>query len=416
MKVLWVSLRLFENTDEKQTAVWLKALANKLSEMPNLELANVSKKDGVKELISCDFGKIKQWALPDFSLGKKGLPPQDIKHIYEKILNEFKPDIIQVWGSENHLKLLPFYSEYPAAKVLTMQGVMASISSRSLIGLSLKDILNTIGIREIIRFRNIYTIAQSFNVEAVFENEMIKRSDFIITQSNWTDTQIRHINEKALFYRVQRELRDEFISLDQKWTDFTHDTPIIYSASIGYTLKGLHTLIRAISIVKQVFPKVVLRLAGSTGRRDWLGDGYLRFILKEIKKQDLIENIHWLGPIAAKEIVKNLQEASVFVNPSTVESYSMVVAESMAVGTPAVISYAGAMPELAIPDKEALFFSPGDYKQLAFCVIQLLKNNDLCKSISLAAQKKAKMRITENDNALQQYLIYKDIYTKANSK
>ena len=414
MKVLWISLRLFENSDEKQTAVWLKALAVKLSEMPNLQLANVSKNANSKDLKRCDFGAIQQWALPGFAIDKKGLPPQNIQSYYSDILNEFKPDIIQVWGSENPLKLLPFINQYPAAKVLTMQGVLGSIADRSLIGLSFNNIISTIGIREIIKRQNIYTVAQSFNDEAVHENEMIKQSGYIITQSNWTDTQIRHLNTKAIFYRVQRELRHEFISLGRKWTDFTHENPIVYSAAIGYTLKGLHTLIRAISIVSQFFPHVELRLAGITGRRDWLGDGYLRFILKEIKKHNLEGNIVWLGPIAAKDIVKNLQESSVFVNPSMVESYSMVVAEAMAVGTPSVISYAGAMPELAEDKKEALFFTPGDYKQLAHKIISLLTNEQLSKSISIAAQSRSNKRIQENDNAAQQYQIYQDIFAKFN--
>jgi glycosyltransferase involved in cell wall biosynthesis len=414
MKVLWISLRLFENSDEKQTAVWLKALAVKLSETPNLQLANVSKNANSKDLKRCDFGAIQQWALPGFSIDKRGLPPKNIQAYYNNILNEFKPDIIQIWGSENPLKLLPFIHQYSAAKVLTMQGVLGSIADRSLIGLTFKDIISTIGIREIIKRQNIYTVAQSFNYEAVYENEMIKQSGYIITQSNWTDSQIRHINRKAIFYRVQRELRNEFVSPDRKWTDFTHETAIVYSAAIGYTLKGLHSLIRAISIVKQLFPNVELRLAGLIGRKDWLGDGYLRFILKEIKKHNLEGNIVWLGPIAAKDIVKNLQEASVFVNPSLVESYSMVVAEAMAVGTPSVISFAGAMPELATSDKEALFFTPGDYKQLACNIIRLLTNEKLSKSISIAAQSRSNKRVNENDNAAQQYQIYQDIFSKSN--
>lgn len=414
MRILWVSLRLFDNSDEKETAVWLKALGVKLISLPDIDLANVSIATDAAQTERRDFGKIKQWALPKFSSSKKGLPPEAIQRDYEKILAEFKPDIIQIWGSENPLKLLPFHVPSNAVKVLTMQGVLSSIAERSLIGLSFKEIISTIGIRELIKRQNIYTIAESFNDDAMLEVEMIKNSKYIITQSSWTESQIRHLNPQAVFYRVHRELRAEFVTVEQKWTDFKHDKPIVYSAAIGYTLKGLHTLIKAMSIVKLFLPNVELRLAGKTGRRDWLGDGYFRYILKLIKKYDLENNVKWLGPISAKDIVKNLQEASVFVNPSMVESYSMVVAESMAVGTPAVVSYAGAMPELATPDKEALFFSPGDHKQLAYCVIGLLNDPNLSSVISIAAQKKSKLRTVEIDNSQQQYLIYKDILERSN--
>lgn len=407
MKVLWVSLRLFENSDEKQTAVWLKALAIKLSKISGLQLGNISKSQ--KELKRCDFDSIQQWALPNFSIDKNGLPPANIQEIYQNILNEFKPDIIQVWGSENPLKLLPFVNEYPAAKVLTMQGVLGSIADKSLIGLSYKDVLKTVGIREIISRQNIYSVAQSFNEDAKLEAEMIKRSDFIITQSNWTESQIKHLNNKARYFRVQRELRSDFINVEKKWTDFQHDKPIIYSAAVGYTLKGLHILIKALAIVKSYYPNVELRLAGAIGRTDWLGDGYLRLILKYIKSNGLENNVVWLGAISSKDIILNLQQASVFVNPSLVESYSMVVAEAMSIGTPSVISYAGAMPELAEDKKEALFFTPGDFKQLAFCINSLLKDMNLSRKISIAAQERSNLRLNTIDNALEQYTIYKEI-------
>lgn len=412
MKVLWISLRVFENSDEKQTAVWLKALAIKLSKIQGLQLGNISK--GQNKLKRCDFDSIQQWALPNFSIDKNGLPPQNIKQMYNNILNEFKPDIIQIWGSENPLRLLPFVNEYPAAKVLTMQGVLGSIADKSLIGLSYKDVLKTLGIREIISRQNIYSVAQSFNGDAKFEAEMIKRSDFIITQSNWTDSQIRHLNNKARYFRVQRELRSDFINVEKKWTDFQHEKPIIYSAAVGYTLKGLHILIKALAIVKSYYPNVELRLAGAIGRTDWLGDGYLRLILKYIKSNGLENNVTWLGAISSKDIILNLQQASVFVNPSFVESYSMVVAEAMSIGTPSVISYAGAMPELAEDKKEALFFTPGDFKQLAFCINSLLKDMNLSSKISVASQERSNLRLNKMDNALEQYTIYKEIIKNLN--
>jgi len=414
MKVLWVSLRLFDDNDEKQTAVWLKALANKLSLFPDLQLGNISIGKDINQIQRCDFENINQWALPPFSINKQGLPDSSICEAYNTILKEFKPDIIQIWGSENPLKMLPFINSYPAAKVLTMQGVMASIADKSLIGISFNDLIRTFGIRELIKRENIYSTAKSFDKEAKLENEMIRKSDFIITQSNWTDSQIKHLNKGAKYFRVQRELRPEFIKVDKKWTEIQHNQPIIYSAAVGYTLKGLHILIKALAIVKSYYPTIELRLAGAIGRKDWLGDGYLRLILKYIKVNNLENNVIWLGAISSKEIITNLQEASVFVNPSFVESYSMVVAEAMAIGTPAVISYAGAMPELAEDKKEALFFTPGDFKQLASCIISLLGNTDLSKNISLAAQVRANLRLNHIDNVLEQYQIYEEIIKASN--
>ncbi len=168
-------------------------------------------------------------------------------------------------------------------------------------------------------------------------------------------------------------------------------------------------LIKALHIIKMKIPNVELRLAGSIGRTDIFGDGYLRFVIKLARKLKVYENITWLGAIDAAQIVTNLQEASVFVNPSFVESYSLTFTEAMCVGTPSVVSFAGAMPELAENNKEALFFTPCDYKQCAFFILKLLSNDQLATKLSENAIKRSNKRANEFKTEEQQILTYKNI-------
>jgi glycosyltransferase involved in cell wall biosynthesis len=409
IKVLWISLRIFSDDIENKTAVWLKSLAIKLAQIEDVEVSNISIDPSLKEISRVDYLNIKQWALPSFNKNKKGYPPNRIAEDFRQILFEVKPEIIQIWGSENPLGLLPITINYPAIKLFTMQGVLASIEPNSLLGLSFREKISTIGIRELLTRRNIFTIAKSFRLDGIIENQMIEKSRFIVIQSDWTEFQIKHINPEAKLFRVNRELRPEFLCVNQKWSDFSHESPIIYSAAVGYTLKGLHVLLRALIIIKQFFPNVELRLAGKIGRVDFLGDGYLRLLNNLIIKNNLSNNVKWLGPLNSNEIINNLQNASVFVNPSFVESYSMVVAEAMSIGTPCVLSFAGAMPELAENGKEALFFTPGDYKQLAHLIIKFLNNKSYAHEVSLASQKRSFKRLSSSSNALEQYEIYKEI-------
>lgn len=411
MKVLWISTRLFNIHEETQSGVWLKALGIKLAEAENIILGNISVTDGIKDIERCDFGNIMQWALPRPKINRKGEIDKKTKILFSEVIEEFKPEILQIWGSENPFKLLPFKEKFPGVKVLTMQGVLGSIGPVLLSGLSCRQLIYTIGIREIITRRNLFSTKRSFIKNARYEEEMVKRSKYIITQSEWTDSQLITINPNAIYYRIHRVLRPQFLEC-KNWLDFEHPEPLLYSAAIGYSLKGLHTLIKALSIIKMFYPNVVLRLAGLTGRRDFLADGYLRLILKLIRDYELDKNIEWLGPITANEIVTNLQKVSVFIQPSFVESYSLTLAEAMSVGTPSVVSFAGAMPELAENNKEALFFTPGDYKRCAYLTIKLLSDKELAKEISLNAVKKAKARNIETDIVKQQIDIYNDILRK----
>jgi glycosyltransferase involved in cell wall biosynthesis len=293
-----------------------------------------------------------------------------------------------------------------------MQGVLSSMGPNSLRGMSIKEMISTIGPREIIKRSSIFSIARSFFEDGKIEDEMIRKSAFIITQSDWTDAQIRPVNPKARLYRTHRVLREDFIKCE-KWTCFKREKPVIYSSAIGYSFKGLHILIKAIALVKMQYPNVMLRLAGPVGRRDILGDGYFRLILRMIKNYNLENNVTWLGSITAPIIIENLQQASVFVNPSYVESYSAAFAEAMSVGTPSVVSFSGAMPELAINNKEALFFTPGDYKRCAHLIIKLMSDNTLSEEISKNAVIRSEERNVKFDIMQEQIEIYNAILKQA---
>lgn len=411
MKVLWISVGIFDDADEKQSGVWQKALVVKLAEIPGHEFGNVSYQSFSSKLVYNVYKNIKQWGIPRQGRIRNGMPPQKVCSQFLKIVDDFDPDIIQVWGSENPFKLLPFRTGKKAIRILTVQGVLGSISSHILRGLSVQEILSTIGIREILTNRSLLSIKRYFQKEAKIEERILNSADFIITQSEWTESQITPLINSAGFLRVRPVLRDSFLQCD-KWTMFSHSNPIIYSASWGHSLKATHVLIKAISIVKKTVPDVELRIAGATGRRDWLGDGYLRLILRMIKRLGLESNVRWLGAIDAPTIVKNLQEASVFVNTSFIESYSLVLAEAMSVGTPCVVSYAGAMPELAEPGKEALFFTPGDYKQCAYQILKLLQNSQLAHKISINAIQRSNNRENGLDFVRAHFETYEAVLQK----
>ena len=97
------------------------------------------------------------------------------------------------------------------------------------------------------------------------------------------------------------------------------------------------------------------------------------------------------------------------IQTSYVESYSLALVEAQAVGVPAIISYAGAMPELAENRKSGLFFSPGDYISCASHMIELIENKNLALSLSREEQSTAQKR-NNNESVLEiQLQIYKTI-------
>ena len=97
------------------------------------------------------------------------------------------------------------------------------------------------------------------------------------------------------------------------------------------------------------------------------------------------------------QIVEELQYADVTVIPSFVETYCLAFAESMLIGTPTVVSYTGAMPELADHGEECLFYNSMDFLSCAYYVDQLVRNKALAEKLSANGRKR---RLQENDREL----------------
>lgn len=401
MKVLWISAYLFDHTQKKGSGVWQKSLAVEMMQNKEVVIGNIAPNRVSSELEYSQFDGMKQWGIPS-------IQKNEFQVYYAQILKEFHPDVIHVWGAENFLKLTPFISDIKIPTILFMQGVLDSIGPLLLKSLTFKESIMTLGLREIITRNNVFKLKKSFDYEGLVETKMIQKAHYIAVQSEWTRSQINHLNPTARFFKVNRALREEFLNCS-KWSEFSHSEPIIYTASIGFPLKGTDVLLKALSIVKQRYPLVKLKIAGAVGRKDFLADGYIRHLMRLIRKYDLTQNIVWLDSIDANDIVKNLQQASVFVNPSLIESYSLVLAEAMAVGTPAVVSYAGAMPELAEPNKEALFFTPLDYKNCAYQILKILDSPSLSKDLSFNAINRTQIRNQDMSLSEAHIKIYQEV-------
>ena len=75
--------------------------------------------------------------------------------------------------------------------------------------------------------------------------------------------------------------------------------------------------------------------------------------------------------------------------PSTYEPFGMVAIESMACGTPAVVTSRGGLKAFLVNGEDALIVDPLDTQALAEAILRLLKNKRLHETISRKGHEKA---------------------------
>ena len=411
MKILWFSNAILTGSDKAGTGTWLSAMADSLLNIDGFNLGNISL-GPVTRVTRSDYKQISQWIIPlTAKLRKDGLPNNNFVKDIERVAKEFEPDLIHIWGTESFYGLLTArnYLKFPA--LLEMQGLKGLWSRVYSGGLSTREILACIGIKELLLRSTIFQRRKQFALWWNFEKEMICNHSYITVQSPWIEAWIKALNPSCTTFKTDLILRNSFYQ-QENWSGLKNDynNPVIF-CSAGYSapFKGFHDAIRAIYILKDKYKTIKLKIAGNHQRKGIRQNGYINWLNKLILKYNLSPNVEWLGPLSADRLVSEMTNSSIMLIPSHVESYCVSMAEAMQLGVPIVSSYTGGTSYLAKDGESALFFIPGDESMCAYQIDRLLSDKEMAMHFSKKGRETAIKRNNPNKIIDNQIAIYKNI-------
>lgn len=158
---------------------------------------------------------------------------------------------------------------------------------------------------------------------------------------------------------------DEKPALKQQF-GFT-DATILYAGRLAIE-KNIDVLIRAVALMADDVPDVMLALAGHGSHRDKLE--------KLAREAGVADRIRFLGTLDKTTLAEAFRAADVFAIASTSETQSMVLLQAMSSGLPAVGARWRALPEY-IPDGTGLLAEPWKPPSFAMQLTTLLKQAPL---------------------------------------
>lgn len=413
LKILWFSNITFSSGKPKATGTWLYTMAEALVR-EGVELYNITQRPETKTISYVENNSVKQWILPAFKL-HDGLPSKKNIFAIKKIVDDVKPDIIHVWGIESYWGLLTARGYIKGNVLLEIQGIRETCVRVFYGGMSIKEILSTIRTKEFLKPSiSLPYQKMKFDRWSCYEREIISNHQNITTQSDWVRSWIaQFVSPKCNIYQTDLIIRNEFMNATP-WQKPCHqkDAPVVFTiSSEAHAFKGLHDGIRSLAILRKYYPNIQLRIAGNfeTNRSVIFKNGYTKYILKLINKLDLENNVCFIGALDAEHIIKEMKDADLMFQTSYVESYSLALVESMAVGLPSVVSYAGAMPELAKDNETALFYTPSNYYKLAYQAKRLIDSESLSLRLSTNARQITRERNNAAKIVANQLEIYKNV-------
>ena len=141
---------------------------------------------------------------------------------------------------------------------------------------------------------------------------------------------------------------------------------IIGSVALFRPRKGLEVLIQALSHLRQMGLSVRLRAVGSFETLEY--ENAMKRMAEQLEVSDIID---WVGFV--QEVDREFPKMDILVLPSLFgEGMPMVILEAMATGVPVIASNVEGIPEVLEHGQTGLVVPPGDAKQLAVVLADLM--------------------------------------------
>ncbi len=414
MRVLWIANmvmpRLAQHLGIQTSAsgTWLINISEKLSKHPDVELA-----------IACVYGKefkkiivdnITYYLIPgtskSFMFYDKGL----IRY-WRMIEEDFSPEIVHIHGTE-YTHSISYLRGFPNKKyLLNIQGIISKTSQNHTADLKWWQLLRYRSLRENTRLNGMIERKWLSKKNVKYEKEIISGVGYATGRTDWDKAFMLSVNPDLKYYRCFYNLRDEFYNAE-KWDKDTCVPHTIYASTSAQTpLKGGHTVLKAIRLVKRKYPdvKVYFLAAKTQGDRLIATSGYTKYILKLIHKYGLQENVVFLNRLNTQGVIEVMQKVNVCVIPSAMENASSTLREAIHIGTPSIAAFRGGMTDLIKDGESGFFYDFQDYELLALRICQLFENKTLCESISKKAVVFAEQIHNQEKNTQDFLNMYKDI-------
>ena len=393
MKVLWVTSQILTyvagelGIETSGFGGWITNMIEQLRQIPNMDL-------GIAMVSDTIIGEIKEYKIDSKLICYIApmLPNKSISDCdRDKIISRFVPDIIHIEGNEFGIQNR--FSEVKTVPVLlSLQGILSGIEPYHYGELPIADNLFSNKNKMMISSWVLYFRKHiKFESRVAVEKRTIQNVANLMGRTYWDRAHSYWINPKAKYYSCNRILRPQFY--ESKW-DFNNIQKHSIFVGNGYSpLKGIHFVIKALALLKTEYPDIRLYCTGLSpieqSRKSIKYYGYSKVIVNLIKDNHLEENVIFMGPQLADKMIERMLISHIYVLPSLIENSPNTLGEAMILGMPCVSAYTGGASEMAIDEKEALFYRANDPKLLAWQIKRIFDDVDFARQLGENAREHA---------------------------
>ena len=423
MRILWITNIMLPAAREAQglailnTGGWMIGVSEYISGLPGVKMAIATTFNG-KRLESFEKNRRKYYLIPQLNIKNK--PSHKTKPHWKRVCDEFKPDIIHIHGTE-YPAALSCMDVYPNSNyVISIQGLVSVIHKYYFSEMSHLKILRSITLRDLLRRSTLYQDKNNSKKRSEYEVEYIRRAQYAIGRTQFDRSHVKSINKEIIYHHCNESLRDEFYFAD-KWDISKIEKYSLFVTQAGRSIKGLHQLLKAVNVLKEIYPTIRVRIAGNNIIKserfiDKLKmSGYGKYILKEITTYSLKDVITFTGPLNVTEMIKEFQKSHIYICPSSIENSPNSLGEAQLLGVPCIASYVGGIPDMIDHLKSGILYRFEEFEMLADNITRIFEDNQIAKILSNNGIDAAQLRHSRRNNNERTINIYNSILSHNNS-
>ncbi|MDB5123235.1 MAG: hypothetical protein JWP94_1364 [Mucilaginibacter sp.] len=391
MKVLWFSLSPGLSSahlnDNYKGCGWIKALEKNIQD--KVELSIVFYQDRFIEpftLGPTKYFPVNRYKHGKFSKAKRrlfnGIEDEDDVKEFVQIVNEVKPDLIHVHGTEGPFGLVQKFVDIPT--VVSIQGTITVYRYKYFSTISYLDTLRFSRLKDLLLLRSFVNVYKEFAKKAAREQEIYDHSKHFIGRTAWDRRVTLVMAPAAGYYHNDEILQDSFYKyewknkLDAKLILFTTNGPNIY--------KGIETLLDCTHLLDGINVNYEWQVAGLSRN-----DEVVKIASKSIGKP-VSNNIKFMGKLDEELLSQTLLKAHIYISVSHIENSPNSLCEAQILGLPCIATHAGGTNSLLEDGVEGILIQDGDPYVMAGAIIEMKNNFDKAIVYGENSRKKALKR------------------------
>ena len=416
MKILWFS-NTPANSDEyfnrqlSGTGGWLKSLDKVLQDKVDLHIAFYHN----QSIESFRYEKTQYYPIPKYKnlfgkIKKRVLNEViDTEHlpIYLGLIDQIKPDIIHIHGTENPFGCIIGRTDIPV--VISIQGNITVCLHKYCSGieskyLKLKNIKMS-DIKTLIFPHSFQNSRNTFIKMQRIEKNNLKHCRYVIGRTDWDRRISRILAPERHYFHSDEILRDSFYH--SKWTPRSQKKLILHTTSGNNFYKGFETICLALYELNKLSIDCEWRVAGIDDN-----DLIVKVVKKKLQNKFPQKNLKLLGSLTENVLIEKLLEADIYIMASHIENSPNNLSEAMILGMPCIATFAGGTVSLLTDGHEGILIQDGDPWAMAGAIVEMKEDFDRAIFLGENARVKSLQRHDRNKIVKDIIDIYQSVYKK----